>query len=125
MALALTDYSDVMLAAEIVLEERRLDFDYAPGDCPDTDRYRDLVAERHARTLARGRALQARFDAAQKMLEELALLAPGGALRESGCSFEVDDVVRDDEGLIVAIYGTKTSTWLTDKHEPYILGPVS
>lgn len=64
------------------------------------------------------------------MLEELAALEPKPeAPAPAGDSFEVDDVIRAEDGLIATIMGTRT-TWsnhavpyVLDTH-PYILGDV-
>jgi hypothetical protein len=120
--LSIETFSDELLAAEIVLAENVI---FQGDPSPVTARrYANLVAHRQHRLVLKGRAQARRLQAVEKMLEELALLEPGGAERESGCSFEVDDVVRGDEGEIVAVYGTKVSTWIPGKHSPYILGEV-
>jgi len=61
--------SDTALAADITLLERSFDQDWAAGDAPDYERYRDLVTERHARTVLRGKAQAELLDAIGRKLE--------------------------------------------------------
>lgn len=53
------------------------------------------------------------------MLEELARLVPDSETPEAGDSYEVDDVIRAEDGLIATIYGTRTK-W-SDHAVPYVL----
>jgi hypothetical protein len=120
---ALSELSSITLEADIVLLERKIVFSGA-----EHSRYIALVTERHARAMKRGAEQAARLLYVEKMLEELALLSPDGPVaRFQGLSFEVDDVVRDDENHIVTILGTATAAAAETNrftHTPYILGEV-
>jgi hypothetical protein len=118
----LSSHSDVLLAADIELVERTITTGWALGN-DDALRYRQLVTERHARTLARGAEQAARLLYVEKMLEEIAAFSVNGETGVDGWSFEVDDVVRDEEGRILTILGTAVEID-NASHTPYILGEV-
>lgn len=72
---------------------------------------------------------EARWLYVERMLEELARLAPDSGHEEAGESFEVDEVMRNSNGAILTIFGTRTEwsdhavPYVLDTH-PYILGEV-
>jgi hypothetical protein len=116
------ELSDELLAADIVLLENVIT--HGTPSPLSTRRYKALVTERHRRTLERGRKQEQELLYVRKMLEELALFHPDDSAPWSGWSYEVDDVVRGEDGNIVTIVGTATSHVRKGRHEPYILGEV-
>jgi hypothetical protein len=89
------------------------------GNCLENHEY-------HGKPLTPG---EARWLYVEEMLEELVRLEPDSGFEEAGDAYEVDEVHRNDDGLIVTVFGTR-STWsdhavpyLVDNH-PYILGDV-
>jgi hypothetical protein len=60
------------------------------------------------------------------MLEELAALEPDCGAGVAGSTYEVDEVVRAEDGLIATVFGTvfRPLGVDPDHHTPYILGDV-
>jgi hypothetical protein len=118
-----TGLSDELLEADINVIDQRISSGQLIGASTQL-RYQALIRERHSRLNTKGLEQAQRLRKVEAMLEEVASLEPNSnsPFDVSGWSYEVDDVERDGDGLIIRIYGTAVHP--DHQNKPYLLGEV-